>query len=84
MVAVPAKFASSQSEAIVARLAPMVLPAGLAGSKPEPAGKVVTENDGDRETEAKRQRGRRCGPSRKVSRTDPGCEHGDVGLRPAA
>ena len=29
MVAVPAKFASSQSEAIVARLAPMVLPAGL-------------------------------------------------------
>ena len=36
MVAVPAEFASSQSEAIVARLAPMVLPAGLAGSKPEP------------------------------------------------
>ena len=35
------------------------------------AGKVVTENDGDRETGAKRQRGRRRGPSRKVSRTDP-------------
>ena len=35
------------------------------------AGKVVTENDGDQETEAKRQRGRRRGPSRKVSRTDP-------------
>ena len=31
------------------------------------AGKVVTENDGDRETEAKRRRG----PSGKVSRTDP-------------
>ena len=31
------------------------------------AGKVVTENDGDRETEAKR----RSGPSGKVSRTDP-------------
>ena len=31
----------------------------------------LTENDGDRETEAKRQRGRRRGPSRKVSRTDP-------------
>ena len=35
------------------------------------AGKVVAENDGDRETEAKRQRGRRRGSSRKVSRTDP-------------
>ena len=35
------------------------------------AGKVVTENDGDREAKAKRQRGRRHGPSRKVSRTDP-------------
>ena len=34
------------------------------------AGKVVTENDGDRETKAKRRRGRRRGPSRKVSRTD--------------
>ena len=41
------------------------------------AGKVVTENDGDRETEAKRQRGRRRGPSRKVRRTDPdaGAKH---------
>ena len=36
MVAIPARFASSQSEEIVARDAPMVLPAALAGSKPEP------------------------------------------------